>query len=165
MSSNEVIRLDRVSKSYGKARGVIDLQLSVARGEVFGYLGPNGAGKTTTIRLLLDLLQPTQCPRLDQQRAVVGKRRVPPGAGGDGRSHGGWGADLGPVHGPSPLRRGYRSENQGGHQSAVGRSHQPGREAGGAGGCRGERGDCSTGRQRLVAGVPVGRTGGGGVCG
>ena len=64
MSSNEVIRLDRVSKSYGKARGVIDLQLSVARGEVFGYLGPNGAGKTTTIRLLLDLLQPTQSPIL-----------------------------------------------------------------------------------------------------
>lgn len=52
------IRLSGVTKSYGKARGVIDLNLDVRPGEVFGYLGPNGAGKTTTIRMLVDLIRP-----------------------------------------------------------------------------------------------------------
>ena len=54
-----VIETDRLSKSYGSARGIADLTLRVERGEVFGFLGPNGAGKTTTIRTLLDLLHPT----------------------------------------------------------------------------------------------------------
>ena len=53
------IRLNRLTKSYGKARGVLDLDLEVDDGEVFGFLGPNGAGKTTTIRTLLDLIRPT----------------------------------------------------------------------------------------------------------
>ncbi len=52
------IRLTGVTKSYGKARGVLDLDLEVRAGEVFGYLGPNGAGKTTTIRMLVDLIRP-----------------------------------------------------------------------------------------------------------
>ncbi|MEK7682965.1 MAG: ABC transporter ATP-binding protein [Chloroflexota bacterium] len=56
---SEAIRLEKLSKSYGKHRGVVDLDLEVHAGEVFGYLGPNGAGKTTTIRLLLDLIRPT----------------------------------------------------------------------------------------------------------
>jgi ABC-2 type transport system ATP-binding protein len=55
----EAIRLENLTKSYGKQRGVVDLSLEVHRGEVFGYLGPNGAGKTTTIRLLLDLIRPS----------------------------------------------------------------------------------------------------------
>jgi ABC-2 type transport system ATP-binding protein len=54
-----VIRLEGLTKSYGKHRGVAGLDLEVYPGEVFGYLGPNGAGKTTTIRLLLDLIRPT----------------------------------------------------------------------------------------------------------
>jgi ABC-2 type transport system ATP-binding protein len=54
-----VIRLEGLTKSYGKNRGVVGLDLEVYAGEVFGYLGPNGAGKTTTIRLLLDLIRPT----------------------------------------------------------------------------------------------------------
>jgi ABC-2 type transport system ATP-binding protein len=50
----------RLSKTYGDSvRALVDLDLRVERGEVFGYLGPNGAGKSTTIRLLLDLLHPT----------------------------------------------------------------------------------------------------------
>ena len=53
------IALESLTKSYGKARGVIDLDLEVRTGEVFGFLGPNGAGKTTTIRTLLDLIRPT----------------------------------------------------------------------------------------------------------
>ena len=46
--------------TYGDARGIEDLSLSVGRGEVLGFLGPTGAGKTTTIRLLLDLIRPTR---------------------------------------------------------------------------------------------------------
>jgi len=55
-----IIETERLTKYYGKIRGVEDLNLSVREGEVFGYLGPNGAGKTTTIRLLLDLIRPTR---------------------------------------------------------------------------------------------------------
>ncbi len=55
-----VIRTEGLTKYYGKQRGVEDLDLEVARGEVFAFLGPNGAGKTTTIRLLLDLIRPTR---------------------------------------------------------------------------------------------------------
>ncbi len=55
----DVITVERLTKSYGRRRGVVDLSFSVARGEVFGYLGPNGAGKTTTIRTLLDFIRPT----------------------------------------------------------------------------------------------------------
>jgi ABC-2 type transport system ATP-binding protein len=54
-----VIETDRLTKSYGSARGIEDVTIAVEAGEVFGFLGPNGAGKTTTIRTLLDLLHPT----------------------------------------------------------------------------------------------------------
>lgn len=47
-----------LTKYYGPVRGVEDLDMEVAQGEVFGFLGPNGAGKTTTLRLLLDLIRP-----------------------------------------------------------------------------------------------------------
>lgn len=53
-----IIRTSHLTKSYGKARGIVDLDLAVQPGEVFGYLGPNGAGKTTTIRTLLDFIRP-----------------------------------------------------------------------------------------------------------
>lgn len=45
---------------FGRVPGVVDLDLQVHQGEVYGFLGPNGAGKSTTIRLLLDLLRPDQ---------------------------------------------------------------------------------------------------------
>jgi ABC-2 type transport system ATP-binding protein len=49
----------RLTKSYGSARGVEELDLEVRAGEVFGFLGPNGAGKSTTLRTLLDFQRPT----------------------------------------------------------------------------------------------------------
>lgn len=55
----KAIELNGLTKTYGSARGLVGLSLSVERGEVFGFLGPNGAGKSTTIRLLLDLIRPT----------------------------------------------------------------------------------------------------------
>jgi ABC-2 type transport system ATP-binding protein len=54
-----VIETERLTKSYGSHRGIIEVDLVVQEGEVFGFLGPNGAGKTTTIRTLLDLIRPT----------------------------------------------------------------------------------------------------------
>ncbi|MCL6527612.1 MAG: ABC transporter ATP-binding protein [Thermaceae bacterium] len=54
-----VIRTEKLSKYYGQRRGVVELDLEVKAGEVFGFLGPNGAGKTTTIRMLLDLIRPS----------------------------------------------------------------------------------------------------------
>jgi len=54
-----VIETDRLTKRYGRARGIEDVSIAVEPGEIFGFLGPNGAGKTTTIRTLLDLLHPT----------------------------------------------------------------------------------------------------------
>jgi len=53
------IRAEGLSKRYGETLALVDLDLTVAEGEVYGYLGPNGAGKTTTIRLLLGLHRPS----------------------------------------------------------------------------------------------------------
>lgn len=48
-----------LTKTYGASRGIRDVNLTVERGEVFGFLGPNGAGKSTTLRTLLGFLRPT----------------------------------------------------------------------------------------------------------
>ena len=55
-----VIETEALTKYYGGQRGIVDVDLSVLHGEVFGFLGPNGAGKSTTIRLLLDFIRPTR---------------------------------------------------------------------------------------------------------
>jgi len=54
-----IIQTEKLTKSYGSHRGIIDIDLTVNEGEAFGFLGPNGAGKTTTIRTLLDNIRPT----------------------------------------------------------------------------------------------------------
>lgn len=54
-----VIEIKNLTKSYGKARGIIDVNLNVEQGEIFGFIGPNGAGKSTTIRTLLGLIYPS----------------------------------------------------------------------------------------------------------
>jgi ABC-2 type transport system ATP-binding protein len=58
-SSPAAIRTEGLTKRFGDVLALDHLDLTVQRGEVFGFLGPNGAGKTTTIRLLLHLLHPT----------------------------------------------------------------------------------------------------------
>lgn len=55
----DAIQTKGLTKYYGKARGIIELDLTVAEGEFFGFIGPNGAGKSTTIRSLLGLIAPT----------------------------------------------------------------------------------------------------------
>ena len=54
-----VIHTEGLTKHHGKVRALIDLNLDIPAGEVFGFLGPNGAGKTTAIRTMLDEIRPT----------------------------------------------------------------------------------------------------------
>ena len=75
------IHTEKLTKDYGAGRGIFDLDLDVADGEVFGFLGPNGAGKTTTIKLLMGLSHATRGAAsifgLDADRdAVAVKKRV-----------------------------------------------------------------------------------------
>jgi ABC-2 type transport system ATP-binding protein len=60
IDDSQAIQTDGLVKRYGQHVALHGLDLAVRRGEVFGFLGPNGAGKTTTIRILLDLLRPTE---------------------------------------------------------------------------------------------------------
>jgi ABC-2 type transport system ATP-binding protein len=112
-----VIRTERLTKHYGRSPALVDLDLAVEPGEVFGYLGPNGSGKTTTIRLLLGLIRPSsgraEVLGGDAQRDVVAIHRrlayVPgeaslwPGLTGAETLH-----LLGQVHGR--VDAGYRDE-------------------------------------------------------
>ncbi|MBP5493057.1 MAG: ABC transporter ATP-binding protein [Clostridiales bacterium] len=53
------IEIKKLTKNYGKSRGITELDLVVKEGDIFGFIGPNGAGKSTTIRTLLGLIRPT----------------------------------------------------------------------------------------------------------
>lgn len=55
----DAIRTDNLTKTYGKARGIEHVGLTVRQGDFFGFIGPNGAGKSTTIRTLLGLIRPS----------------------------------------------------------------------------------------------------------
>lgn len=57
--SSPIIEITDLSKSYGKARGIENVNLKVGEGEIFGFIGPNGAGKSTTIRILMNMIFPT----------------------------------------------------------------------------------------------------------
>ncbi len=57
--STPAIDITGLTKTYGRDRGIEDVNLRVEEGEIFGFIGPNGAGKSTTIRVLLNLLFPT----------------------------------------------------------------------------------------------------------
>ncbi len=59
MYEMNIIETQDLTKYYGKDRGIIDLNLNIEEGEIFGFIGPNGAGKSTTIRTLLGLIFPT----------------------------------------------------------------------------------------------------------
>lgn len=55
----DIIKVDKLSKTFGKFKAVDQISFSVKEGEIFALLGPNGAGKTTTIKMLSTLLPPT----------------------------------------------------------------------------------------------------------
>lgn len=67
----EIIKAEKLTKYYGKARGIINLDLTVMQGEFFGFIGPNGAGKSTTIRTLLGLIAPTSGSAMISGRDVT----------------------------------------------------------------------------------------------
>ena len=54
-----IIEVNKLTKYYGKSRGIVEVSFAEEEGEIFGFIGPNGAGKSTTIRLLLSLIHPT----------------------------------------------------------------------------------------------------------
>jgi ABC-2 type transport system ATP-binding protein len=58
--SDTIVETQGLTVYYGKHRGIIDVDLSINKGEVYGFLGPNGAGKTTTQRVLMDVIRPTK---------------------------------------------------------------------------------------------------------
>ncbi len=60
LTDNATIVCEDLTKFYGDTRGIEGLNLTIGRGEIFGFLGPNCAGKTTTIRQLMGMLRPTR---------------------------------------------------------------------------------------------------------
>lgn len=54
-----VLTVDHLAKSYGKAEAVRDVNFSIEAGEIFALVGPNGAGKSTTLRMIATILRPT----------------------------------------------------------------------------------------------------------
>ena len=75
-----VVEARGLVKTYGEITAVDDVDLTVEKGDVYGYLGPNGAGKTTSLRMLLGLIRPTagnarlfgRDPMIDGVRALEG---------------------------------------------------------------------------------------------
>src|SRR5256885_2642679 len=93
-SASPAIATLALTKDYGAHRGILDLDLTVQKGEVFGFLGPNGAGKTTTIRLLMGMIHPTRGTAtifgLDCERDAVAVKRRVGYVPGETPSFGGW---------------------------------------------------------------------------
>ncbi len=79
MTDQITIHAEKLTKHYGDVEALVDLDLDVRAGEIFGFLGPNGAGKTTTIRTMLDEIRPTSGKAsilgLDSHDAAVEIRR------------------------------------------------------------------------------------------
>ena len=91
------IETKKLTKFYGAARGIVELELTVREGEFFGFIGPNGAGKSTLIRTLLGLISPTSGEaaifghdiRKENKKILDGKVfKVVARGGADGRLYG-----------------------------------------------------------------------------
>ena len=55
-----IIEVEHLTKRFGKVLAVDDVSFALQPGTITGFLGPNGAGKTTTLRMIVDLVRPTQ---------------------------------------------------------------------------------------------------------
>ena len=51
-----MLKIDKLTKYYGKIKGIENLSLELNKGEIFGFIGPNGAGKSTTIKCIMNLI-------------------------------------------------------------------------------------------------------------
>jgi ABC-2 type transport system ATP-binding protein len=72
--SQPILKTEALTKTYGTHTALDSLDLTVHRGEVFGYIGPNGAGKTTTFRILAGLLDPTSGKAVIAGKDVTGNK-------------------------------------------------------------------------------------------
>src|SRR3954467_11349547 len=72
--SAPILKTESLTKTYGSHTALDHLNLTVHRGEVFGYIGPNGAGKTTTFRILAGLLDPTSGRAIIDGKDVRGNK-------------------------------------------------------------------------------------------
>ncbi len=72
------VRLKDVNKSFGATAAVLDLNLEIARGGLYGFIGPNGAGKTTSIRMMMSILFPDtgELTVLGRRSALDAKDRI-----------------------------------------------------------------------------------------
>lgn len=52
----ESLKIENLTKTYGKARGIENINLNIEKGTVYGFIGPNGAGKSTTIKCIMNLI-------------------------------------------------------------------------------------------------------------
>lgn len=57
---NDILKIENLTKYYGKVKGIENINLSLRKGEIFGFIGPNGAGKSTTIRSIMNLINKTR---------------------------------------------------------------------------------------------------------
>lgn len=73
-----MIRVERLSYSYGRTQALSGIDFSVERGEFVGVVGPNGSGKSTLLRLLIGLLGPDEGRVLLQDRdlSTMGRREI-----------------------------------------------------------------------------------------
>ncbi|MEZ5894597.1 MAG: ATP-binding cassette domain-containing protein [Parvularculaceae bacterium] len=72
------VELENVTKRYGAFTAVKELSFAVGQGEIYGFLGPNGAGKTTTLRMMLDIIRPSEgrISILGSSSAIPVRRRI-----------------------------------------------------------------------------------------
>ena len=54
----DAVRIEGVTKSFGRHVAVDGLSLAVPEGSIYGFIGPNGSGKTTTLRMIMTILYP-----------------------------------------------------------------------------------------------------------
>ncbi len=91
---SNAIEIKNLKKYFGKNHAVDDINLSIERGEIFGFLGPNGAGKTTTMRAIMDFITPTSgtitIDGLDSKKDSVEIKRKIGYLPSDSYFYGGW---------------------------------------------------------------------------
>jgi ABC-2 type transport system ATP-binding protein len=73
---SEIISITNLNKSYGLNKAVDNLNLSIHKGDFFGFLGPNGAGKTTTIRMISGIIKADSGTITVNGLALSDKRKI-----------------------------------------------------------------------------------------
>ena len=72
--SEKVLEIKKLCKSYGKRKIINDLNMTVFKGDVYGFLGSNGEGKTTTIRMITSLIRSDYGEILINEKSIIKNR-------------------------------------------------------------------------------------------